>query len=86
MQRGTATIPLPGVDVPFHSRYLLSGVPRFREYLKLTILEENVDMDLLIGKYIPNLTAKPFEVTREYVREIQALSASPVMDQVCALS
>lgn len=82
LQRGIATIPLPGVDVPFHSRYLLSGVPRFREYLKLTILEENVDMSLLEGKYIPNLTAKPFEITREYVQDVYKVSGSPIMEQV----
>jgi fatty acid synthase subunit alpha len=82
LQRGIATIPLPGVDVPFHSRYLLSGVPRFREYLKLTILEENVDMSLLEGKYVPNLTAKPFEISREYVKDVLSLSGSPIMEQV----
>jgi hypothetical protein len=82
LQRGIATIPLPGVDVPFHSRYLLSGVPRFREYLKQTILVENADMDLLIGKYVPNLTAKPFDISREYVKEIYDMSGSPVMEQV----
>lgn len=82
LQRGIATIPLPGVDVPFHSRYLLSGVPRFREYLKLTILEDNVDMSLLEGKYVPNLTAKPFEITREYVKDVLSLSGSPIMEQV----
>lgn len=86
LHRGVATIPLPGVDVPFHSSYLLSGVPRFREYLKHTILVENVEMDLLIGKYVPNLTARPFEITREYVKEVHDLSGSPVMEQVCSCS
>ena len=26
LERGFATIPLPGIDVPFHSRYLWAGV------------------------------------------------------------
>ena len=30
LQRGFATIPLPGIDVPFHSRYLWAGVMPFR--------------------------------------------------------
>ena len=30
LQRGYATIPLPGIDVPFHSRYLWAGVMPFR--------------------------------------------------------
>ena len=29
LQRGYATIPLPGIDVPFHSRYLWAGVMLF---------------------------------------------------------
>jgi hypothetical protein len=27
LEQGEATIPLPGIDVPFHSRFLLGGVP-----------------------------------------------------------
>src|SRR6266571_8977096 len=30
LERGFATIPLSGIDVPFHSRYLWSGVMPFR--------------------------------------------------------
>jgi hypothetical protein len=30
LERGLATIPLAGIDVPFHSRYLWSGVMPFR--------------------------------------------------------
>ena len=31
LKRGKATIPLPGIDVPFHSKYLLGGVRGVRE-------------------------------------------------------
>jgi fatty acid synthase subunit alpha len=39
LERGFATIPLPGIDVPFHSRYLWAGVMPFRacEYPFLTV-------------------------------------------------
>jgi len=30
LERGFATIPLPGIDVHFHSRYLWAGVMPFR--------------------------------------------------------
>src|SRR5258706_2183495 len=30
LERGFATIPLSGIDVPFHSRYLWAGVMPFR--------------------------------------------------------
>ena len=37
LERGFATIPLPGIDVPFHSRYLWAGVMPFRTYLSKKI-------------------------------------------------
>lgn len=55
LERGIATIPLSGIDVPFHSRFLLSGVGPFREYLSKRINPNNVDVTLLTKKYIPNL-------------------------------
>jgi hypothetical protein len=38
LERGFATIPLPGIDVPFHSRYLWAGVMPFRacEFISLS--------------------------------------------------
>lgn len=65
LTRGFATIPLTGIDVPFHSRFLLSGVGPFRAYLK-SRLDNNIDLSLLEHQYIPNLTAVPFVVTKEY--------------------
>ena len=35
LKRGFATIPLPGIDVPFHSRHLWAGVMPFRTCLCL---------------------------------------------------
>jgi fatty acid synthase subunit alpha, fungi type len=34
LERGFATIPLPGIDVPFHSRYLWAGVLPFRACMR----------------------------------------------------
>jgi len=55
LERGFATIPLPGIDVPFHSRYLWPGVLSFRNYLIKKIDPLQLNPDRLIGKYIPNL-------------------------------
>lgn len=70
LQRGFATIPLPGIDVPFHSRYLNGGVAPFRSYLSKRINMEAISPNLLVGRYIPNLIAKPFELTKEYAEII----------------
>jgi fatty acid synthase subunit beta len=82
LERGYATIPLPGIDVPFHSRYLWPGVLSFRNYLMKKIDPEHLNPDRLVGKYIPNLIAEPFEVTKEYVQKIYDETNSPRMDQV----
>lgn len=82
LERGFATIPLPGIDVPFHSRYLWPGVLSFRNYLIKKIDPLQLNPDRLIGKYIPNLIAEPFEVSKSYVQKIFDQTASPRMEAV----
>src|SRR5258708_4194122 len=38
--------------------------------------------DMLIGKYVPNLVAKPFEVTKEYAQSIYDQTSSPSLDKI----
>lgn len=38
--------------------------------------------DMLVGKYVPNLIAKPFEVTKEYAQIIYDQTLSPRLDKV----
>ncbi|KAG8968299.1 3-oxoacyl-[acyl-carrier-protein] synthase [Tulasnella sp. 419] len=82
LERGFATIPLPGIDVPFHSRYLWAGVMPFRAYLSKKINPAHINPDLLIGKYVPNLIARPFEISREYAQIIYEQTSSPRLDKV----
>ncbi|KAF8907276.1 fatty acid synthase [Gymnopilus junonius] len=82
LERGFATIPLPGIDVPFHSRYLWAGVLPFRAYLSKKINAAHLNPDWLVGKYIPNLIAKPFQVSREYAQIIYDQTSSPKLDRV----
>ncbi|EPQ52677.1 hypothetical protein GLOTRDRAFT_112049 [Gloeophyllum trabeum ATCC 11539] len=82
LERGFATIPLPGIDVPFHSRYLWAGVMPFRAYLSKKIDATHLNPDMLVGKYVPNLVAKPFEVSRDYAQLIYDQTSSPRLDKV----
>ncbi|CAK5268309.1 unnamed protein product [Mycena citricolor] len=82
LERGFATIPLPGIDVPFHSRYLWAGVMPFRAYLSKKINVADLNPDMLIGKYIPNLIAIPFAVSKEYAQIIYDQTSSPRLDKV----
>ena len=84
LKRGLATIPLSGIDVPFHSSHLKSGVAPFRDYLYEHIDKNLFDPQKLIGKYIPNLTAAPFEVSREYFRDVQRLTGSSPLREILA--
>ncbi|KAJ2495081.1 fatty acid synthase alpha subunit Lsd1, partial [Coemansia sp. RSA 2052] len=80
--RGRATIPLPGIDVPFHSSQLLPGVDEFRALLQEKIRPENIDYSALHRRYIPNLTAEPFEVSREYFGLVHGITKSPIVARV----
>jgi fatty acid synthase subunit beta, fungi type len=84
LQRGFATIPLKGIDVPFHSTFLRSGVKPFRSFLLKKINKTTIDPSKLVGKYIPNVTAKPFELTKEYFEEVYKLTNSPRIGNILA--
>ncbi|GAB7362021.1 hypothetical protein MBLNU230_g2055t1 [Neophaeotheca triangularis] len=84
LQRGFATIPLKGIDVPFHSTFLRSGVKPFRSFLLKKINKTSIDPSKLVGKYIPNVTAKPFELTKEYFEDVYRLTNSPRIGNILA--
>ena len=42
----------------------------------------HLNPDMLVGRYIPNLIAKPFEVTKEYAQIIYDQTSSPRLDKV----
>lgn len=84
LQRGFATIPLKGIDVPFHSTFLRSGVKPFRSFLLKKINKTSIDPSKLIGKYIPNVTARPFELTKEYFEDVYRLTNSPKIGNILA--
>ncbi|KAJ2806670.1 fatty acid synthase alpha subunit Lsd1 [Coemansia guatemalensis] len=76
LHRTSATIPIPGIDVPFHSSLLKDGVWSFRKMLQTKIKRQHVSVDKLCGRYIPNLTARPFQVSEEYIRDVMELTDS----------
>ncbi len=78
-----AVIPIPGIDVPFHSSRLVSGVADFRAHLDALIPEE-INLDALVRRYIPNLVARPFELSREFVESIAAVVDSEPIAEILA--
>lgn len=77
LKRGIATVPLEGVDVPFHSTYLLPRMPAFRQVLEKHI--PSVDSELLVGKWVTNVTGKPFDISRESIQEVYEKTESQVL-------
>ncbi|KAI8318418.1 fatty acid synthase beta subunit, partial [Martensiomyces pterosporus] len=79
LKRGRATVPLAGIDVPFHSTQLAPGVEPFREYLLSKIDPSSADYSTLHNHYIPNLTGLPFEVSQDYFKLVHNLTESPAI-------
>jgi fatty acid synthase subunit beta len=82
LESGVATVPLSGIDVPFHSSFLLSGVAPFRTFLATKFDPSNIDVAQLRGKYIPNLTAQPFSTDRSYIEMVYRQTSSPRLAKV----
>ena len=67
-----AWIEVPGIDVPFHSSRLKNGVADFRAGLERYLPPaDQIDPEVLVGRYIPNLVARPFALTREFVTAVR---------------
>ncbi|KAJ5421094.1 hypothetical protein N7465_003613 [Penicillium sp. CMV-2018d] len=82
LPRGKATTPLAGIDVPFHSSFMKDGIPAFRQFLYSHIACNYVDPQRLIRRYVPNLTARLFDIDKDYFEVTNSLTGSPVLTKV----
>ena len=78
-----AFVSIPGVDVPFHSSRLVAGVDDFRAHLDELIPQE-IDLSVLVGRYVPNLVARPFALERGFVEAIAEVVDSPRIAAILA--
>ncbi|KAJ2856359.1 fatty acid synthase alpha subunit Lsd1, partial [Coemansia erecta] len=79
LKRGRATIPIPGIDVPFHSSHLLPGADLFRQAISEMIRQTDVDYALVQHRYVPNLNAHFYEISRAYFERVFQQTGSPVI-------
>ncbi|KAK8057317.1 fatty acid synthase beta subunit dehydratase [Apiospora saccharicola] len=82
LRRGAATVPLSGVDVPFHSSYLRPRMDAFRRVLLDNLDVARLSPEKLVGRYVPNVTGKPFELSREYFEESLRITGSERIQKV----
>lgn len=76
-------IEVPGIDVPFHSRVLEGGVGRFRDTLN-SRFPAKIPVNKLIGRYIPNLVPRVFNVELDYVKEVAEYTQSEPLNALLA--
>lgn len=82
LDRGKATIPLAGIDVPFHSSFLRPNLAAFREVLEQNIRKDWMDPEKLIGRYVPNVTAQPFDISKEAFEYAYSVTGSERLKDV----
>ncbi|WP_342661850.1 fatty acid synthase subunit beta domain-containing protein [Corynebacterium caspium] len=78
-----AFIQIPGIDVPFHSSLLRTGVDAFRDHLN-TLLPAEIAYKNLLHRYLPNLVARPFELSDEFLHAVLAVVDSAQIKEVLA--
>lgn len=84
LKGGKALIPLPGIDVPFHSTTMSSMAKLFRKTLVNAVDSEKVRTQDLVGKWIPNVTGKPFATDKEYLDLVIELTGSTKLTALAA--
>ncbi|WIK58663.1 type I polyketide synthase [Actinotignum urinale] len=72
---------VPGIDVPFHSSRLREGVPEFAETLH-RIIPQDIKLSVINNRYIPNLVARPFELTVDFCDAILEVVPSEVVQDI----
>ena len=77
-----SSTPLRGIDVPFHSSLLRSGVDAYREFLKDNLQKPYVQPDLLIGKWISNVTGNPFGISKNDFVAAYEVTQSPMLKEI----
>ncbi|KAK6825645.1 Fatty acid synthase subunit beta [Apiospora arundinis] len=82
LRRGKATIPLVGIDVPFHSSRLQPGVPAWRDFLRSRIQVEGIRPERLVDRFIPNVVGKPFSLSNSFVKEVAEITRSPALQRL----
>ncbi|KAL4917419.1 acyl transferase domain-containing protein [Aspergillus aurantiobrunneus] len=79
--RGRATIPLAGVDIPFHSQILRDHIDDYKQYLRRHLRVSDIKPDELVGRWVPNVVGRPFALDKSYIRLVQEITQSqPLQD------
>ncbi|KAJ2994096.1 hypothetical protein NUW58_g1648 [Xylaria curta] len=78
--RGKATVPLSGIDVPFHSTRMRCWIPSFRQHFQQRINPDDIDPEQLTGRFVPNVMGKPFSLDIPYLQEAAQITGSVILE------
>ncbi|KAB8228833.1 uncharacterized protein BDW43DRAFT_322804 [Aspergillus alliaceus] len=83
LQRGAATIPLQGIDLPFHSSHLKGSVDVYRSFLLSSgLVGWKGEMAKLAKRYVPNVIGQPFSLETDYIKKVFDITGSPVLREM----
>jgi fatty acid synthase subunit beta len=74
LRKSAATLPLAGIDAPFHSSLLQSHKDMMRMALTEAIRPDDLDLENIAGKWIPNTMGMPFAINEEFLRRVFAVT------------
>ncbi|KAJ4422983.1 putative PKS/NRPS-like protein biosynthetic cluster [Gnomoniopsis sp. IMI 355080] len=69
---------------PLIAKALNECIETYRSYLAEKINKEHIDPEKLVGRYIPNLTGKPFSLEKSFVQEIANMTGSKPLEKLLA--
>jgi fatty acid synthase subunit beta len=61
---------------------LEKNIASYRNFLRGMIKKEKVDASKLVGKWIPNITGKPFGIQKADFEELKKVTGSEYIDKV----
>ncbi|OGM47233.1 hypothetical protein ABOM_004000 [Aspergillus bombycis] len=83
LERGRATIPLHGINTPFHSSHLRTTVDDYRSLLlRSDVVNWRGEIGKLAGRYVPNVIGKPFSLEVDYIQKVFDITGSPVLQKI----
>ena len=82
LSRTKALTPLPGINMPFHSRMFRTAVAPLRRMLLDKWDVQSLDTQSLVSKWVPNVVGAPFEVSKKYLKVCLDEVSSPTLQKL----
>lgn len=86
LTQGRATMPLHGIDIPFHSTLLRGEIDNFRQYLEQCLKKADIRAHELVDRWIPNVVGRPFSLSPSFIEEVRDVTGSQRLNRLAQLS